>query len=282
MVGAIAALPAERCLLDGELVVFDRQGRTDFQALQAAIVDPSAPFVYVAFDLLHLDGWDLTGASLRARKEALHLLLAQRPSAALRYGDHVDGALAELLAHACELGLEGIVAKRGDAPYRSGRGKSWLKLKCLARQELVVVGFTEPKGGRGGLGALLLGVHEGERLRFAGKVGTGFPAAALVPLRAPRRARAPGARVRGAAGALPKGRDVHWVEPTLVAEVSFTGWTADGILRHPSFQGCARTSRRARWCARSRARPTPRPRPRRRGRRPRPARARPRAWPACA
>jgi bifunctional non-homologous end joining protein LigD len=153
--------------------------------------------------------------------------------------DHVEGRGTDFFDQACRLGLEGILAKRADARYRSGRGTDWLKVKCLAEQELVIVGFSEPGGSRSDLGALLLGVRErsGGKLRYAGKVGTGFDAATLRELRGRL---APLERATAAVSDPPRGykaRGVHWVEPELVAQIAFTGWTDEGVLRHPSFKG---------------------------------------------
>lgn len=142
------------------------------------------------------------------------------------------------LQQACRFALEGVVSKRRDRPYRPGRSRDWLKTKCLDRQELVIVGFTEPPGSRAGLGALLLGVHdEAGRLRSPGKVGTGLTAAALRDL---RRRLEPLERPGPAVVDPPRGtrsRGVHWVEPELVAEIEHTGWTRGGALRHPTFRG---------------------------------------------
>jgi bifunctional non-homologous end joining protein LigD len=198
--------------------------------------------VYFAFDLLHQDGHDLRPLSLGARKRALAALLPHGPrpeaSGPLRYVEHVEGehAGAAFFARACRDGLEGIVSKRRDRPYVSGRSFDWVKTKCMKRQEFVIGGFTEPKGARESLGALLVGVYEGDRLRYAGKVGTGFGHAAAADLRR---------RLEGLARASspfaepvkPLPRDVHWAAPKLLAEISFTEMTSDGKLRHPSFKG---------------------------------------------
>jgi bifunctional non-homologous end joining protein LigD len=236
---AAAKLPAAAALLDGEVVVLQPDGTTSFQALQNALTeDRESELVYYVFDLLHLDGWDLRPAPLTARKEALRALVEAAASPAIRYSDHVQGQGEGFYQQACRLGLEGIVAKRADAPYRSGRGKDWLKVKCLKRQELVIVGFTDPERSRVGLGALLLGVHNKEgKLVFAGRVGTGFNQETLRDLRArldklERKTPAFENPPRGA-----EARGSHWVKPELVAEVAFTEWTEDGSLRHPVFQG---------------------------------------------
>jgi bifunctional non-homologous end joining protein LigD len=242
---AAAALPVGSAVLDGEVTVLLADGKTSFQALQESFGDSggrrSRAMVYYVFDLLYLDGWDLRAAPLAARKELLARLLEAAGAGAsegvIRLSDHVTGQGRDFFRQACGYGLEGIVSKRGDLPYRSGRGKDWLKVKCLQRQEMVIGGFTDPEGARAGLGALLLGVYEGGKLLYAGKVGTGFTAQTLAELRrrlerierrTPPFANPPrGAEARGA----------HWVEPKLVGEVAFTEWTRDGSLRHPAFHG---------------------------------------------
>jgi bifunctional non-homologous end joining protein LigD len=231
-------LPVRQALLDGEVVVLEADGRTSFQALQNALTGGrDKDLVYFAFDLLYLDGYDLRKASLRDRKAALAQVLAG-PKSVVRYSEHVEGQGDAFFRHACSLSLEGIVTKRAEAPYRSGRGKDWLKVKCIKRQEFVIVGYTDPEGARTGFGALLLAVHdEAGELVFAGKVGTGFNEQLLADLkrrlsRLERKTPAFSHPPRGA-----EARRSHWVEPELVGEVAFTEWTEDGILRHPSFQG---------------------------------------------
>jgi len=235
---AAARLPCRAAVLDGEAVVFDARGRTSFQQLQNAIAANDPSIVLVAFDLLHLDGWDLRGTPLRERKALLAELLAEAPDA-IRYGEHVEGNGGAFFREACRLGLEGIVSKRATDRYREERTKSWLKAKCLKRQEFVIVGYTDPAGSRSGFGALLVGVRKrpGEPLRYAGRVGTGFDERTLRALAArlePLERRTPPVTAQSARGA---GRGVHWVEPTLVAEVAFAEWTGDGRLRHPTFRG---------------------------------------------
>jgi bifunctional non-homologous end joining protein LigD len=237
---AAAKLPVSSALLDGEVVVLEPDGTTSFQALQNALTaDGERDLVYFVFDLLYLDGYDLRSAPLTARKEALTALVSGGEAGpALRLSDHVQGQGEGFYHQACKLGLEGIVAKRAGAPYSSGRGKDWLKIKCLKRQEFVIVGFTDPEGSRVGLGALLLAVNnEDGELVFAGKVGTGFDDRTLRDLRKrlgklERKTPAFKNPPRGA-----EARRSHWVEPKLVGEVAFTEWTREGILRHPAFQG---------------------------------------------
>jgi bifunctional non-homologous end joining protein LigD len=240
---AARALPVKQALLDGEVVALEENGTTNFQLLQNSLKqNNTAILVYFAFDLLYLDGWDLTRTPLRERKKLLgHILRpkrARKASGPLRYSEHWIGQGQELYEESCRKGLEGIVSKQAEQPYRSGRGRDWLKVKCSRNQEFVIGGFTEPAGSRSGLGALLVGVYDRQKnLLYAGKVGTGFTRQSLNELRTrldPLERKSPpfinppkGSEARG----------VHWVEPQLVGAVTFTEWTTDNLLRHPSFQG---------------------------------------------
>jgi bifunctional non-homologous end joining protein LigD len=239
---AARRLPVTQALIDGEVVALDGAGKSSFQRLQNSLKGgDQSTLIYYAFDLLFLDGRDLRGVPLSARKEVLHELLERSNGGgvegAIRYSEHWDNGPA-LLQESCRRGLEGIISKRADAPYRSERSRDWLKIKCLQRQEFVIGGFTEPAGSRAGLGALVLGVFdERGRFRYAGRVGTGFTEKSLIELRARLE---PLVRRTAPFVDPPKGyaaKGVHWVEPELVAEVSFTEWTEDNLLRHPSFQG---------------------------------------------
>jgi bifunctional non-homologous end joining protein LigD len=235
---AVRSIAAASALLDGEVAVLDERGVTSFHALQTAASIPASKLRYFVFDLLHLDGHDLTGVPLVERKEALRALLAaSAPLDVVQFSDHVAGHGAEFFETACASGVEGIVSKRAASRYSASRTKDWLKVKCTQRQEFVVVGFTDPQGARTGFGALVLAVHDDGELRYTGKVGTGFTDEDLRALRTrmaklerknPPIADPP----RGA-----EGRGIHWLEPRLVAEVAFTEWTPDGKIRHPSFQG---------------------------------------------
>jgi bifunctional non-homologous end joining protein LigD len=240
VVAAVKRLPLRQALVDGEAAVVLPNGTTSFQALQGVLKQHErSRLVYFVFDLLHLNGCDLTGLPLEERKAILARLAAEVPAAdaVVRYSQHFDRDGAEVLREACRMGLEGIVSKRRDLPHEPGRSRSWLKTKCIKRQEFVIGGFTDPEGSRAGIGALLVGVNEGEHLRFAGKVGTGFTSDVLTDLR--RRLNRLEQKecpfVPRPAG--PLGRNAHWVKPELVAEVAFTEWTEDGKIRHPSFQG---------------------------------------------
>lgn len=236
-------LEDHEAILDGEVVVLEANGTTSFQALQNALSEERGDdLVYYAFDLLHLDGYDLRKAPLLARKEALAGLLAEAdPEGPVRLSGHVEGRGEDFFRQACNFGLEGIISKRGDLPYHGGRNKDWVKVKCLKRQEFVIGGFTDPEGARTGFGALLLGVYDGKDLVYAGKVGTGFNEKLLTSLRRQlgklERKESPfAATPRELAREAARG-STHWVKPELVGEVAFTEWTRDGILRHPTFQG---------------------------------------------
>lgn len=240
-------LAGRRALVDGELVHLDADGISRFSPLQRALADNRGnQLVYYAFDLLHLDGEDLRPLPLERRKQRLEQLLPSGPAASrIRLSEHIEGEGPELLGHACELGLEGIVSKRRDTPYRSGRTRDWLKVKCGRRQEVVVGGYTPAKSGPRAIGALLVGVYDDRGdLVYCGKVGTGFDhdeairlhdlLAARAAPRSPFSARLPGVLARS-----------RFVRPELVVEVRFTEWTADGHMRHPVYEG-VREDRRPR------------------------------------
>ncbi len=237
---ALAKLKAKQFVLDGEIAIVEADGSTNFQALQQALSTRDPKLAMFAFDLLELEGKDLKSKSLLERKAKLEKLLASAP-AIVRYSSHVVGRGDELCAAACKRGLEGIVSKRADAAYASGRTKVWVKTKCRHRQELVVGGFTDPRGQRSGLGALLVGYYERDAFRYAGKVGTGFSAAVLAQL---YEELSPLARETSPFSPVPTkavtGPSPHWVKPALVVEIEFGEWTQDGRLRHPAFQGVRR------------------------------------------
>ncbi len=228
---AAAKLPVKSALIDGEIVAF-KDGHPDFSTLKDAI-SAGGDMTLFAFDLLALDGEDLTGLSNVDRKARLQPLIPEDDDR-LRYSDHVIGAGEQLFETMCREGLEGIVSKRADAPYAGKRTKAWLKVKCTHRQEFVIVGWL-PSDKKRGFKSLLLGVREGKGYRYAGKVGTGFDQALMDDIRDKLDAldrttptvEAPKAAVRGA----------KWVPPKLVAEVAFAEVTPDGVLRHSSFIG---------------------------------------------
>ena len=234
---ALSVLPVERAVFDGEVVALEPDGTTSFSGLQKALSEGRPQSLhYFLFDLLYLDGYDLRKVPLVERKRLLERLLPDG-SGVLRYSDHVEGRGEDFYRQACRYRLEGVVSKRAAAPYRPGRGRDWQKSKCLARQEVVIGGFTEPSGSRTGLGALTLGYHRDGRLVYAGRCGTGFSTATLQDLRRrlDRLARKTTPFDQPPTGA--DARGVQWVSPRLVCEVEFTEWTADGRMRHPVFLG---------------------------------------------
>jgi DNA ligase D-like protein (predicted ligase) len=229
---ALEGQPSSDFVLDGELVAF-QGGVTSFSRLQRRARERVAVFLYV-FDLLRLDGRDLRDLPLRERKALLGKSF--RFGGRLRQSPHRNEHGKRLFQEACRRGLEGLVAKRADSPYRSdARSRDWLKLKCHFEQELVIGGFTAPQGSRTDFGALLVGYQEDGTLRYAGKVGTGFDQATLHSLggrlRVLKRDDPPFADVH------PIPRSTHWVEPELVAQIAFSEWTRDGRLRHPRYLG---------------------------------------------
>jgi len=237
---AIATLPADAATIDGELVVEDEQGVSSFSLLQQDLkAGRHDRMIYYAFDLMHRDGTDLQPLPLRGRKTALAQLLAKPArQGLLRLSESLTEPGSVLIKHACRLGLEGIVSKRADAPYRSGRGHDWLKTKCSERQELVIAGFAPSTADAHSVGALVLGYYEQGKLHYAGRTGTGFTHTTARDLYRKLKAM----RIdKSPFGALPKEeRGVRmpiWVEPKLVAEVDFHGWTHGDRVRQSSFQG---------------------------------------------
>ena len=223
---------------DGEIVVHDAQGRPNFGLLQLAFDgSDTADIVYFLFDAPYLGGYDLRNASLVNRRVLLEGALNQaKPSETVRFssvfGTDPDG----LIAAACKIGLEGVIGKRRDSRYVSRRSPDWIKLKCGQRQEFVIAGYTDPKGARSGIGALLLGTYDKDGvLRYAGNVGSGFDAASLRDISA--RLKALDTDTSPFPPRSVPGRKHHWVKPELIAEVSFSEWTSAGAVRHPVFQG---------------------------------------------
>lgn len=235
---AARKLKAKKALLDGEIVVLDEHGISRFQLLQQ-LGDSRLGLVYFAFDLLSLDGDDLTPLPLEQRKQRLKKLVGGR-AGMIRYTPDVDADGAKVFAKACALGAEGIISKLRDAPYRIGaRSSDWQKIKCVKRQEFVVGGFTDPGGSRVGVGSILVGYYEGDALRFAGKVGTGRGWSRAFSLNLRRELEKIETK-RTPFDPPPSGllgRNAHWVKPKLVAEVEFTEWTGGGHIRHPSLLG---------------------------------------------
>jgi len=235
LVPALAALDCTSAELDGEIAVADAKGHTDFGALQDALSNGGARIAYYLFDLLALNGEDLREEPLVARKRKLKALLGTR-KAPLIYSDHVVGSGDAMFAQSCKLGLEGIISKRADAPYRSGRGRTWLKIKCGHEQEFVIIGWRPSRKAGRPFSSLLLALREDGELRYAGRVGSGYSGAGLAGLS--RRFKALARRTPPVAG-VPAAiaRHAHFVEPELVAEIAFRGWTRDGLVRQASFKG---------------------------------------------
>ncbi len=235
---AVADLPADTALLDGELVVENEHGVSSFSLLQTDLKDGRENrFVYWIFDLLHLDGRDFTGEPLTVRKAALHQLLKNQPrNGPLRYTEDFEERGPAIFKHACELGLEGIVSKLRDAPYRSGRSETFIKTKCHNAQEFVVAGFTPSTAMPNAVGALTVAFHEGGKLRYAGRVGTGYTHQTARDLWK----RLNALRIDRPALVLPEDerrKGVVWVKPELVIDAEFRGVTHDGLLRQASYKG---------------------------------------------
>ena len=234
---ALSRLPADTALIDGEVVV-EKNGVSDFSSLQDALKNKKDSFVYYAFDLLHLDGTNLRDEPLTERKAALKQLLKNASDdSIIGYSDHFAIPGSEMMQHARELQIEGVISKRHDAPYRSGRSDDWIKAKVHANQEFAIVGYKDATHLKGAIGALVLGYYKDGKLTYAGRSGTGYTVQVardlwkkLQPLR----------RDTPAFGKVPeeeRGRKGIWVEPKLVAEVEFNSFTAQGHVRHAAFKG---------------------------------------------
>ncbi|HEX8797866.1 MAG TPA: DNA ligase D [Terriglobales bacterium] len=232
----IKDIPAANAILDGEVVVLGEDGLSRFADLQSAFQEGARkPLTYFAFDLLHVDGRNLRGLPLVDRKAILAQLL-KSVDGDVRFSEHLEADGERVLRKACELGAEGIISKRAASPYVSGRGGDWIKLKCLQEQEFVVGGFTEPSNGSHGIGALLLGYYDANKLVYAGRTGTGFTEKTHKILRDQLD------KLRQTATSFDNPpaearTDAIWVKPTLVAQVNFANWTADGVVRHAAFKG---------------------------------------------
>ena len=237
---ALGALPVKSAVFDGEAVVLDKNGVSDFQALQNALKGPRKNSLhYFVFDLLYCSGYDLTRVPLLDRKTFLEKILGFIEPGVIHYSDHIVGEGSRVFEDACKMSLEGIVSKRAASPYSQRRTRDWLKVKCHKRQEFVIGGYkASTKASRPGFGSLLLGYYDGEgNLVYSGGVGTGFDSRSLKSIRKeldsmPRK---DSPFVNPPTGA--DARGLRWVRPELVAEVEFTEWTDDNLLRHPSFKG---------------------------------------------
>ncbi|MER9307185.1 DNA ligase D [Mesorhizobium sp. M0293] len=237
IIAELAGLKCSDAIIDGEIVVLADSGVSSFALLQADLsAKRTDRFLYYVFDVMRLDGEDLRAEPLVERKQALRDLLGkQREDAAVRFSDHFAEPGNIMLEHVCRMGLEGVVSKRADAPYRSGRGPTWVKSKCTERQEFVIGGYLpSDKTGRG-LRSILVGFHEGGKLHYAGRVGTGFSGKVATDLK--KKLDALTAKSSPFDKAVPKGKGLVWVKPELVGEVEFRSWTSDRIIRHASFQG---------------------------------------------
>ena len=237
---AAGGLEVKQAMLDGEVVSLKDDGTTSFQDLQNAFqAGRTDELVYYVFDILHLDGRDVTAVPLETRKEILKLAISKDSHNSIRYSDYLKGTGEEIIDQACHLHLEGIISKRRGSAYRPGRGIDWLKVKCLKREEFVIGGFTKPSGSRTHFGALLLGYYDhGKKLIYAGRVGTGFNEKMLATmhrkLTSLAQRKSPFCDLSAMNG---QARDVSWVKPVLVAEIEFSNWTDERLLRHPTFQG---------------------------------------------
>lgn len=237
IVAAAAALPVKDALIDGEAVVLNKAGIRSFGELQDALSEGrTRDMIYFAFDLLHLDGHDLRAVALEERKRLLLDLVGTKNRSPIQYSEHMADDGAKFFKHACGAGLEGIVSKRRGAPYRSGRGNDWLKIKCTKRQELVVGGWKPYANLTRAIGSMLVGYFKDDKFIYAGGVGTGLNEVSARDL---------AKRLKGLKRDAMPFQDVPradqkgatWVEPRVVIEVEFTEWTSDGRLRHPSFKG---------------------------------------------
>jgi DNA ligase D-like protein (predicted ligase) len=239
IVEALAEQGGPRFVVDGEIVAFDGE-QTSFAKLQPRIhlTDPrraratGIEVFYYLFDLLYFDNFEVSGLPMRQRKELLKDAFDFRDP--LRFSEHRDRDGEKFFEEACAKGWEGLIAKRADSPYRPGRTTDWLKFKCVKDQEFVIGGYTNPQGSRFGFGALLLGYYEDGKLRYAGKVGTGFNEVTLRDLTAKL------TKLEQDTSPFDEPvpeRHIHWVRPEMVAQIGFSEWTVDGKLRHPRFEG---------------------------------------------
>ena len=253
IMNALANLNIHNAILDGEVVAMDDKGRTNFQQLQNSLKAKSDKHLrYYIFDLLYLDGEDLRNRPLLERKELLRDVL-KGAEKLLQYSEHLTEDGKGFFELSCEHQLEGVISKQADSTYHSGRNDLWVKTKCGSRQEFVIGGWTEPQGGRIGIGALLLGIYEDGKLRYSGKVGTGFNTKTLQTIAkelSPLEVEHSPFKIQS-----PRSKSIHWVKPVKVCEVSFGNWTNEGILRAPVFMGM-REDKKPKVIHRETAKPT--------------------------
>ena len=233
---ALNSLDVSTAILDGEAVVLDASGRSDFGALQNSLGGrggklPSGAAIVYVFDLLYLDGHDLSKMALAERRHMLEGLITSA-NGVIRLSEEIEADGAALLMSACEHGLEGIIAKHRERPYRSGRGGDWLKIKCVQSESFAVIGYEPSKVVRGAIGSLMLAALKDGKLVHVGNVGTGFKHQQALDLRRQldaMRTDTPAVKI--------KGENLVFVEPSLITEIEFRAWTAEGNLRHASFKG---------------------------------------------
>ncbi|PDS72384.1 non-homologous end-joining DNA ligase [Rhizobium phaseoli] len=239
ILAAAKRLPVSTAILDGEAVVFDEQGRSDFGRLQQSLGGrggnrSSRQAVMMAFDILYFDGHDLMETEFTARRHLLEGLVPAGGEEAIRLSEEIEADGDTLFRIACEHGLEGIIAKDRNSTYRGGRGGEWLKIKCIQSDGFVIVGYQRSSSAFGNIGALLLAARKAGQLVYVGSVGTGFKADEAMKLRAmmvKRKVSAPAVRYTG------RRKNLIWIKPKLVAEIEYRAWTHDGKLRHASFKG---------------------------------------------
>jgi bifunctional non-homologous end joining protein LigD len=232
-------LPVGSAILDGEAVVLDEQGRSDFGLLKQSLggrggKKTSSDAIFMAFDLLYFDGHDLRNSELSMRRHLLNDLVPAGDQRDIRLSEEIEADGDQLLASACEHGLEGIIAKRRDAPYRSGRLGDWLKIKCVQSDSFFVVGYEKSTAARGQMRSLLLAARKGDDLVYVGSVGTGFKekdAWALREMMDSITQKTPAIKYAG------RRKNIVWLQPTLIAEIEYRAWTDDGKLRHASYKG---------------------------------------------
>ncbi|MBY3086046.1 ATP-dependent DNA ligase [Rhizobium laguerreae] len=231
-------LPVGTAILDGEAVVLDEQGRSDFGLLQQSLggrggKKRSSEAIFMAFDLLYFDGHDLRKSGLDERRHLLEDLVPAGEQGDIRLSEEIEADGDQLLASACELDLEGIIAKQRRAPYRSGRGGEWLKIKCIQSDGFVIVGYEKSTASFGGIGRLLLAARKGDELVYVGGVGTGFNERSAAELRE----QMDKLIISKPAVDTGRKRNAVFVRPELVAEIEYRAWTHDGKLRHASYKG---------------------------------------------